>query len=629
MKKLVFILSLLFTQLPVINAQTKEKPFSFAFLNDVHVAEDAKSVEDFIKCIDDVNNNKEIEFAILAGDITEFGNDEEIELAKSVIDMFEKPYYIIAGNHDAKWSESGCNTFVKTFGYEEFNFEKNGIRFIGTNSGPNMRMAPALVPHESVIWLDSLANTVDPKQPVFFINHYPMDTSVLNYSQVLDAVKKMNTQFIIHGHWHIDRAMVYDGIPALSSRSTQAVGRKGPGYNVVTVNGSTVTVKERVVEQQKDGKKVGEGYTASPWYTLRMSNGKPYDTSVKYPRPNFDVNNKYTNVKAVWKIQDNTDIGSAATISGNYVVYANTSGEVKALDATNGNLIWSYKTDGKIFSSPAISGKIVVVGSTDNYIYALSLKDGSKIWSVKCNKSVLGSPTIYAGKVFIGASDGVFRALNLKNGKEVWSYDKVKGFMEAKPFVDKDQVVIGDWANTLYSFSTKSGKLMWEWKNKGSRMLSPAAVWPIKANGKIFFATPQRLNYALNAKTGEQLWVKKGGRESIGLSPDKSQYYVKIMKDSVASYSTVNGEQVWKVNCNYGYEIAPTSTTSIAEGGLDGKGLIFVPTDKGDIYALNVKDGSLAWKHKLSIALINYILPLGNSRILVSTMDGIVAILEY
>ncbi len=629
MKKLTLILVLLLTPLSAILSQSKEKPFSFAFLNDIHIAEGAKSVEDALKCVEDVNNNKEVEFAILAGDITEFGNDEEIELAKSVFDKFEKPYYIIAGNHDAKWSESGCNTFVKVFGYEEFNFEKNGIRFIGTNSGPNMRMAPALVPHETVVWLDSLSKVVDPKQPVIFINHYPMDTSVLNYSQVLDAIKEMNTQFIMHGHWHVDKAMVYDGIPALSSRSTQAVGRKGPGYNVVTINGSTITVKERVVELQKDGKKIGEGYTATPWYTLRMSNGKPYDSSVVYPRANFDINKEYTNVKPLWKIQDNTDIGCAATISGNYVVYANTSGEVKALDASNGSPIWSYKTDGKIFSSPAISGNTVVVGSTDSYIYAFNLKDGSLLWRVKCNKSVLGSPTIYAGKVFIGASDGVFRALELKSGKEVWSYNKINGFMEAIPFVDKDQVVIGDWANTLYSFNTKSGKLMWEWKNSGSRMISPAAVWLLKANGKILFATPQRLNYGLDAKTGEQLWVNKGGRESVGLSPDKSQYYVKIMKDSISSYSTVNGEQVWKVNCNYGYDIAPTNTTSIAEGGLDGKGLIFVPTDKGNIYALNVKDGSLAWKHKLSLALINYILPLGNSKILVSTMDGVVAILEY
>ena len=175
-----------------LNAQN----FSFAYLSDTHIAVGAESVKQLKQCIDDINENKELSFAIFAGDITEFGSDQELKLAKEIIDGLKIPYYIVAGNHDAKWSESGCNTFVKVFGYEEFDFEKEGIRFIGTNSGPNMRMAPALVPRETMVWLDSLSNAIDPKQPVFFINHFPMDTSVLNYTQVLDVLHKMNTQLI-------------------------------------------------------------------------------------------------------------------------------------------------------------------------------------------------------------------------------------------------------------------------------------------------------------------------------------------------------------------------------------------------------------------------------------------------
>jgi outer membrane protein assembly factor BamB len=58
-------------------------------------------------------------------------------------------------------------------------------------------------------------------------------------------------------------------------------------------------------------------------------------------------------------------------------------------------------------------------------------------------------------------------------------------------------------------------------------------------------------------------------------------------------------------------------------------GLIFVPTDKGNIFALNATDGSVAWQYRFSIALINYIRPISNRRLLVTSMDGKVAILNY
>lgn len=686
MKKLMAaLLALSFTFSVQLSAQQEkseeahktEFDFSFAYLSDIHIALGAKSVEDAQACIDDINRNPDLKFSIFAGDITEFGTDEEIALAKSIFDKLEKPYYIVAGNHDAKWSESGCNTFVKTFGYEEFAFDYGGIKFVGTNSGPNMRMAPALLPRESMVWLDSISRTIDPQQPLIFINHYPMDTSMLNYSQVLDILKRMNTQLIMSGHWHQNRPMVYEGIPAVIGRSSMCTGKEGPGYTIVKVEGSVITFSERIAGGTKavkgttaggekgirsaSGNVPVEPKTGYPWFTLRMSRGEAFDPGVEYPKRDYSVNGAYPNVKAVWKRQDNSDIGAGAIyvmpngkmadgkksvgkLDGGMVIYTNTAGMVYALDASTGEVIWSHRSAGKLFSTPAVGSGLVVFGSTDNNVYALDLATGEKRWSFECGKSVLGSPAIYGGKVFIGASDNCFRALDLKSGKLLWCYDKIKGFIEAKPFVDKEQVVIGDWANTLYSFNPADGKLQWTWSNGGSRMLSPAATWPVKANGKIIFATPERVTYALDAKTGRQLWRAEGGRESVGLSPDKSAYYVKTMTHFVYAYSTTQTSPVvkdgvvtdkvvpvmlWRSNAEYGYEISPTPTTSIAGEGKEGAGLLFIATDKGDIVALNCIDGSIAWKHRFGMALINYVQPLGQNRILVTSMDGFAGVLEY
>lgn len=628
--KNILILSLL-SIVSLLNAQHKEEVmsmsqpnvYSFAFMADLHISEGSKTTTEAQACVEDINNNKEINFVIIAGDVTEFGNDREIRLAKSVLDKLNKPYYIVAGNHDSKWSESGCNTFAKEFGYEHFEFEAEGIKFIGTNSGPNMRMAPALLPRESVVWLDSIVKNSDPRQPMVFVNHYPMDTSMLNYFQVLDILKQTNIQLVMGGHWHTDRSMNYEGIPGILGRSTQSAGREGAGYNVVSIIGSQIQIAEKLVGKEEK----------APWYTMQMTVAEPFykrSQLAEGKRPDFSVNDKYPEISEIWTIQDDSDIGSAAVTNGKYVVYANTAGEIKALNKSTGSVIWSYKTDGKIYSTPAIEKNRVVVGSTDNNIYCFDLKSGKLNWKHQCDKSVLGSPTIFKKLVYIGASDNRFRALDLKSGILKWSYGDIKGFIESKPLVDDYQVVIGDWANTLYSFDTKSGKLQWKWTNGKGRMLSPAAVWPVKAQGKIFIVTPERLTYAIEATSGGMIWKSDGGRESIGVSPKGDRIYVKTMKDWVNSLSTFERypEYLWKSDTKIGYDIAPTPITS--EMPVKGKdGLIFIPTDKGEIVALNSQDGSIVWRYKFSIALINYIQPLENGQLLVSSMDGKVALMKY
>lgn len=596
-----------------------ERNLTFAYMSDVHITLDSDVPENTLKCIEDINANDDIAFVIFAGDITDFGSDREILKAKSIFDRLEKPYYILAGNHDAKWSESGCNTFSKVFGYEHFCFDAAGIRFIGCNSGPNMRMAPALVPRESILWLEEVIAGTDPLQPVVFINHYPMDEQVLNYFEVIDILKRSNVQLMMCGHGHANRPLDFEGIPAVMGRSSLPAKTDGPGYNIVTIDGSIISFRERIAG----------GETKRPWYSVRMSQGKAFDDGRVYERPDSSVNDQYPQVSTLWRIQDNTDIGSGAVLAGKYVVYANTAGIVKAVNASNGSPVWSFATEGKIFSTPAVSGNYVLVGSTDNGMYCLDLRSGRRIWRYECDKSVLSSPTVYGGKVYFGASDNRFRCLDLKTGRLLWANDEIEGFVEAKAYVDNQQVVVGDWAGKLYSMDPATGRTQWVWTNKKGRMYSPAAVWPVKSDDRIYIVTPERVTYALRASTGYQIWKVKGGRESIGLSPDKDMLFIKTMQDTVMAVAAdIDQLRVkWVSNTGFGYEISPTPITSVKTG--KGQGIVFVPTDKGNIIALNMADGKIIWKHRVSFALVNYILPIGKDRLLVSTMDGVVTMLKY
>lgn len=206
------------------------RPFKFAYLADIHVDAWTLSVEDLESSVADINSQKDIDFVIFAGDITEFGSDEEIMKAKEVMDKLVIPYYIIAGNHDSKWSESGCNTFAKVFGYEVFEFEFNGVKFIGTNSGPNMRMMPALVPRETMVWLDSVTMATPKNMPVISVNHYPLDNAMLNYKELLDYLRRTNIQLAMCGHGHNNNALDFSGVRGAMGRSNLRSGKRAQGF---------------------------------------------------------------------------------------------------------------------------------------------------------------------------------------------------------------------------------------------------------------------------------------------------------------------------------------------------------------------------------------------------------------
>jgi len=52
---------------------------------------------------------------VITGDITELGTNAQLKLAKQILDSLSIPWYIIPGNHDAGWSESGLAMTQKRF----------------------------------------------------------------------------------------------------------------------------------------------------------------------------------------------------------------------------------------------------------------------------------------------------------------------------------------------------------------------------------------------------------------------------------------------------------------------------------------------------------------------------------
>lgn len=612
MQSLITVLTLFFACLT-----SYAQHFQFAHVSDTHIGSET-GADDLRRTVSDINQNHEIQFIIISGDITEFGSDEELNLAKQILDSLDKPYYLVPGNHDTNWSESGGNSFRKIFGDETFYFIHDGYRFVGTNSGPNMRMGPGQIPRENLVWLDSIL-TVDPELPLIYVNHYPQDSSLNNWYAAIDRLKKHDIRLMLCGHGHINQAYNFEGIPSVMGRSNLRAKQETGGYNMVTISSAEAIYQERNPDS----------LTHEPWHTINLKKRLFSQSKREYPRPSYAVNEQYKEVKPSWVYEDSSDVGAGMAFYKNKVITGNTDGKVYAISAKNGKKVWTFETDGKIYATPAIWKNTVVIGSTDNYIYGIDAKHGTLQWKIETKKAVLGSPAIANGIAYVGASDGVFRAIDVASGKVIWNFEGLKGYISAKPTVYNNMVYFGTWGNEFYALDASTGEKKWEWSNgASSRMLSPAACYPVATNGRIFIVAPDRYMTALDAGNGELIWRKKMEdyrvRESIGLSADSALVYAKTMDGQLIGISTSASdmEVAWQSKLQLPYELAPTAI-------MESNNYVLVPSHSGLLSAVDRRSGKVIWQYKLSNCLINPLLLFKGNKMVVSAMDGKMVSLKY
>ena len=616
MNRRLFILMLVIGLLS-LGGQAQSVQFRFAHLTDLHLSpNNPNPTEDLLRSVAQINATDGIDFVLVTGDITEEGDRASMEKVKSCLDLLKVKYYVALGNHETKWSDSGCTAFGEIFGSERFEFEHKGFLFLGFNSGPLMRMAYGHVVPQDIRWMTERMEQAGKDKPVMLVTHYPMkDGDVDNWYEVTDAVRPYNIRLFIGGHYHANRNERYDGIPGILMRSNLRDKDGKQGYGIYEVTSDSIKVFTQ---------RIGE--PAKQWASFSLTE-QYYDRQGKAEKyPDFSVNQEYSKAKEQWVVQTGVGIYCSPAVEKDKVFVGDDLGCLTAYALKNGKKLWSFASGKRIVGTPAVSEGIVVFGSADRNIYGLNAADGSLRWKVEAAEPVLGAVTIHEGIAYVGASDKTFRAIDIQTGKVVWSYEQVKGYIETKPLVVDDKVIFSAWDNTLYALEKATGKEVWKWTGGLTRMhFSPAAVWPVASNGKVFIADPQRAMTAVNLQNGETVWrtFRSQVRETIGLSEDGERVYSKTMNDSIVCYSTLTDtpEQVWASNVGFGYEHAPSMP-------LEKDGVVYGSTKEGLLFALEAKTGKIIWKHKIGNSLINTVLPLNGREVLFTATSGEVGLIR-
>lgn len=600
--------------LVLLSSCASEPSFRFAVFSDIHIMEGTNAAADLSLAVKDANSQA-LDFVLVSGDITDMNIGDNLQVARQILDSLVCPYYIIPGNHDTKWSGSAGYNFTLLWGADKFSFDHDGYRFIGFHQGPVLRMDDGHVTIQDLKWLENeLEHLETTDQPVILVMHYPLDASVDNWYQVADLIEPYNIELIIHGHGHRNSLSSYEGIPAVMVRSTLRGRDARGGYNIAEVTGDSILFHERVPGVE----------SRAPWCRLAFDGSSPVTADSKNDkRPDYAVNEKYDGVSVTWKQLTGYSMTASPETFDGMVYTGDFSGTLRSLNVKDGTENWSYKCGGPIMATPAVSEKRVVFTSADSSVYALDRKTGKRVWRHTTGAPNLAVPVIQGNTVFVGGSDHTFRAVDLITGKPVWVYKDVNGYVETRPLIYNGSVIFGAWDESLYALDIRNGALLWKWQDgRPGKLYSPAACWPVAADGVVYIVAPDRVLTAIDHKSGKTLWRSKRHqvRETIGISADRKRVYARCMRDTVFAVSTRSRDyrEIWVENYEYGYDIAPSMP-------VECDGTLFFGTKNGLIVASDARTGKLKWKYKLGNALINTVKPLDDRNVIVANMDGIVA----
>ena len=635
--------------------------FTFALLTDTHIStSNPKPMEDLQRSIADINRNPDIEFVVVTGDLTESGDLTSIQAIKAALDQLRVPYYAASGNHETTWSESGVMDFTRVFGDSRFAFSHAGAYFIGFNSGPVIRMADGHVAPQDIAWLkhnlDSISqlstlNSQLSTTPIFVFTHYPLrNGDVDNWYEVTDVLREHNVQCVMGGHYHRNLIFDCDGITDVLNRSNLRGNDTINGYSIISVTDS-IRFYERTPSPLGDeaiGERLeakGEGQTSPSfrkgsgvgcWLTLPFGT-KTYGPSDQALRPDFSVNKQYPKVTRAWHKSLKGGLYSTPVTDGENLYIGDDVGTFYCLDLKTGDTKWTFDTGMRIVGSPAVADGVVVFGSANYNIYGLDTKTGKPRWTFTTNQAVMGAATIHEGVAYIGGGDGRMFAFDLKTGALKWSFNELKNYVLTRPLVYNDKLYFGAWDTYLYALHLKDGSLAWKWSNgKSNPKLSPASVWPVAADGKIFITAPDRYFTCLDAETGAEVWRTKEYkvRETVGLSEDGKTVYSKCMWDTVVAISTQYpishsshserpiGETpsnsptpLWTSHAGFGYEHNPAMP-------LEKDGTLWVSTKNGLLLGMDAKTGKVLWRHKIGNSILNTPLPLSAKECIFTSSEG-------
>ena len=588
----------------------------FAFLTDIHVFPGNENETAFARAVSEINSS-DADFVVITGDLSNMGSDAELDAVKAILDSLNKPYYILPGNHETNWSETGGASYKRLFGDDRFDFKRGAYRFVGFNTGPYMKMGDGHVKQEDMDWLQNTLSSGKNNQQLIAMAHYPLDDGLDNWPQIAKILKQQNVKMALCGHGHKLQMMNFNGITGIMGRALLSRDKTDAGYNMVELSGDSVWVSEKKLGKQPERV-----------FAWNINESKQIEDLPISEQPNYDINKLYDRVKVKWDYADSSSVlGGFDMHSAGMLAWLSSDGYLRCINKNDKQMLWQRHLGTPQYSTPVFYKNMLIVGTSQGKVSAFNAADGILVWETEFTYPIFGEGKVDGDQIFMSLGKGGMACINASSGAVVWQFNDMEGFVQVKPCVTDKEVIFGAWDCHLYCVDKITGKLNWKWNNGHAAILySPANVGPAVANGKVFLVAPDRYFTVLDLQTGTQLYRTNEHqvRESMGMSADKKLMFAKLMNDTVVAYLTDTPEkgELWALDVGFGYEHNPCPM-------IEQDGVLYGGTKNGEVFAINTDKARLIYRYKLGNSSVNKLMLNRDGALWVMLMEGHIFELAY
>ena len=348
----------------------------------------------------------------------------------------------------------------------------------------------------------------------------------------------------------------------------------------------------------------------------------------------------------IGKGADDRAVKLIPTVVDTRVFAAAPDGTVKALTTDTGREIWSRKIRDlytkeeladafskdvdTITGGVGVGGDLVVVGAASGELVALNQSDGSLAWRVTASSEILSPPLVDRDRVVAQTIDGKVTAYDAVDGQTLWVYTMNTPALTlrgtARPML-YDEVVIVAFANGRVAFLDREKGLAVFDQRIGiaqgttdlERLVDIDGAMQIVA-GKLYVASFQGRIVGIDISSGRMLWAEELS-SLTGVGSGFGNVYAARADSQLTAYNGSNGREIWNIDAllyrditapvalgsylaftdfeGYAHVIAQSDGRFVGRRKIDGKGVqaglvsaggrLYALTDSGTLAAIEIR----------------------------------------
>jgi len=604
---------------------------------------------------------------LVAGDVTERGLATEYETWDSLAGTLgEIPLLAVPGNHDVRWSDGGKPRFAARLGGTTCSYAVGGVHFIGLDS----TVAGETHGHfdrNQLEWVEDELQRLGPDAPVIVFCHHPPAFPVSfadNDAQLLDILARYDVDLVLAGHGHLAAGYNYNGVdlfmlPAVMGGSwvqlnidggvAHLVLRQigGPASEVFSADlgpGPTAPAPQLTLTDPEEEALVGDSLAVraevavagggsatvecrvdqGPWFKLHPKPRLPdedgpareyaLDLNLVGTVPGdhvltvraADAARRETQVQRrfvmeppegerLWVRDVQASLLAGPEIFRSLVLTVGTEGVVQAHHLDGRTRAWRFNADAPVAGGLFIYRGTAFFGTDSGRLYGVNASSGRRLWSVRLDGPVLGTPVARGGRVYVGCADGQVYAVRADNGRVLWRR-AIGGLAPQRPATDSRSIFVGSTDGHVYCLDKGTGEVRWQRKVSRNIYYAPAWAPMSESNGRVYVPTPPDGNnggwglHCLDADTGDLLWQRPGsfGYSEPVVSGDR--LYLTTTRGDLCALDARDGATLWQTFCGEALFGSPA---------VNGRGQVVAVTINGRLVCADADYGQLVWRYKL------------------------------